>query len=330
MWIPKEFLEVVDFVASQPSRYAINGVKVARRADDGMCELVATNGRRMILVEWNDEDEARGHPIAKRRCLGFSAVIPADAMMEAKKLAPNQTTKEVLKGVVLTEPGALAGDEDAGTATELEFAATDQAMTRTLSVTPVDHNFPNHVGVVPTKKPAEVVSICVRVDLLTDTLKTLARILTEEDDSVFLTVPYNGKTPLLIEWTGNHLGRRKVRAVVMSHKGADPELAPAVCQPSLGANKIGGLLSHVGSLVSLMHECLDDEKWAALAPSKNPVVRALLQNIGNEAAKFEGFESREEREAAESGDDVSDATEAVNEREGVEVQTHHGDVSEGG
>lgn len=136
------------------SRYALGGVFLERR--EGTACAVATDGRRLIAAEWQDDSTAADFPpvgldVAPAPGSEFDQdgkVIPAaDCVKLARTAKPKgkaASKKPVLQFVALEERTANG---------KAKFAATDGETTATAEVATIEGRFPKWRDVLPGDRP---------------------------------------------------------------------------------------------------------------------------------------------------------------------------------
>lgn len=139
MLIPRNVLKAaVAHTDRENSRYALGAVLV-ERDESGKPIVVATDGRKLFSVTW-DEDAAGDYPPVgdQTHVAGFSALIPVDAIKKiigmAKVPTRMESSKPILRNVLLEEKTASAS--------MVRFAATNIDTTERQEVKQADGRFP--------------------------------------------------------------------------------------------------------------------------------------------------------------------------------------------
>lgn len=84
---------------TESSRYALGGVRLERQGDS-TCFAIATDGRRLTCIEWQDSDTPKAE-----RVDGYATTIPADACKAIDKSAgPVSARNPRLGRVAIDEP----------------------------------------------------------------------------------------------------------------------------------------------------------------------------------------------------------------------------------
>ena len=197
MLIPGKAFKVEKLAAREATRYAMGGVLVERGAD-GKARLVATDGRRLGIVTWHEEEPGEFPAIdglASARGGAMRAIIPiADAAALAKAKAPK--SKPILANVLMDEASVNG---------KAEFATTDlERVSRTSSRT-IDGEFPAfdrpNAGVIPTGEP--VVTITVNPALLAELLMVAEAIACPSDLPAVRLSIYGDNVPMRVDAEAN-------------------------------------------------------------------------------------------------------------------------------
>ena len=91
MLIPRGILKLRSVASQSKSRYALNGVCIERK-DGDTCRAVATDGKALALVEWNDANrhETDGLIDAKTTRPGLVTVLPVSGLNTIDKAIPKR------------------------------------------------------------------------------------------------------------------------------------------------------------------------------------------------------------------------------------------------
>ncbi len=92
MLIPRAVLDAVPICKNQiQTQYALKGVQIERGMAHGKCFAVATDGHRMLSVEWDDAELRKHNPeiggVETEPVDGFSAIVDARACKAVAKSA---------------------------------------------------------------------------------------------------------------------------------------------------------------------------------------------------------------------------------------------------
>ncbi len=141
MLIPKPVFSTVLAASKDPSRYQLCGVYLERVADR-KCKAVATDGKQLTEVTWNEEDDPEDHPHGTVPVEGFSAIVPSGDMKALEKMVP-RSDKAVLESVALDENPSMNGQPY-----HLPFVATDLDSTQKRDVRAIEATYPDYKWIV--------------------------------------------------------------------------------------------------------------------------------------------------------------------------------------
>lgn len=188
MLIPRAIFHVAKFAAKAQTRYALNGVHVSRSAE-GIAKVQATDGRRLIMVSW-DEDDREQYPdigVDLTHTAGFDAIIPLPAWEKAAKAIPKKTSRPILENAFLCETVADSN--------KVTLGATDLEVTEKFEVLAIEGKFPDCEAVWPdiskkrTVPDTGYIEFGINPDYMTDMLKVFKLMLPGDDSMVILHVP---------------------------------------------------------------------------------------------------------------------------------------------
>ena len=159
--LPKGILALRNVASQEPTRYAMHGVRF-KRLEDGKLQAVATDGKRLALVVFDDENREQFPETGIKHATsvpGFTTILPNDALKNAERSMPKGKANARLMGLALDETTAN------GTV-ELATIHAPGSVTRT-TVPSVEGQFPPVEDVIPgADKPYGTVRIGVNVGLL--------------------------------------------------------------------------------------------------------------------------------------------------------------------
>lgn len=188
-----------------------SGVTFRRRRADKKCDAVATNGRSLVRVVWDDYGEDHEHPYAEDLNLdkkkGFAVVLPARAFVETMRRVPAKPKNESLKFLVL---------EEALVEGKARCFSADENGTRDERVDPiVGELLPDQSATPSIDRPGDRV-INVNAELLANTLTALYHTACKSSPwrSVRLSIPDDPKKGIRIDAGSEENGVTAV-AVVM-------------------------------------------------------------------------------------------------------------------
>ncbi len=145
--IPRGVLESHRIAATEKTRFAMNGIRLERRAD-GKANAQATDGKRMISVTWSDESDRSDFPevgLKTDPSPGFVTILPQSVIEKALKVMPRKAPKPILE--------RLAVEEEAGAGGEIKVASTDLAERTVFESRAVEGSFPDTSSVWPKGRP---------------------------------------------------------------------------------------------------------------------------------------------------------------------------------
>jgi len=175
---------------------------------------VATDGRRLLAVRWQDNDRAE-YPLGLgdySPVTGFATMIPRQDWESLGKLPPKKTPKPILAHAVLCETGAN------GT---LSAGATDLETVRSLSIRVPDGLYPRWRDFIADRRPHEWASIRVDAALLGSSLTAMAALTNAAGNHpVTVRVPLDPSLPIQIE-SDNADERLTAAAVIMPLAGEE-------------------------------------------------------------------------------------------------------------
>jgi hypothetical protein len=219
MLVPKQVAALVKIAAKEATRYAFNGVYF-ERGKSGNPRAVVTDGRRALILEWEEADHAEFPPvdIDPRPAEGFKATIPTDDVERAAKSVSKRNCRPILDNFVIDEPNAN------GT---VKLASTDLSRRNVFEATTVEGNFPPIDDVVPKPvvyDPAQHgaqqfthIRIGFNPMLLAELLKAMAAAAcSEESKGVEFIVPIDPSRPLLLRCE-THEGRKATGILMPVH-----------------------------------------------------------------------------------------------------------------
>ena len=204
--------------------WSSSGVLVERN-DEGKARAVATDGRRLILSEWFEDDPKDYPPIegfSSEHRNGFSAILPTGALKAAAKGIKNSRYKPILGNVAIDEQSANG---------KVLLSTTDLETVQQSTVATCEGHFPKWQDVVPDYKTIKAASrtrrnglprdsfpsirIGVNAKLLAELLTTICKINKDADGGnvVSLEVPLSPDRPMVIHSEAPEFG--KTTAVIM-------------------------------------------------------------------------------------------------------------------
>ena len=183
MLIPRTAFEAHRCCAREDSRYAVNGIRIARKGKD-RASIAATDGRQLAIVEWQDVGHPDrdpglfpmaegGDPMELYPVEGFVGLIEAGAAKDALKLAP-------ANGITRAKPvlGNVALVEEKG-ARRLRLSGMDGASWKRAEPRAMEERFPDYEGVIPPGQGKAVAKF--NPALMANLLTTLAKAVGAQD-----------------------------------------------------------------------------------------------------------------------------------------------------
>jgi len=218
MLVPNRAFSIVKHSAAESSRYALGGIRF-ERDKDGSPYAIATDGRRLVAVNWQEPPVSLFPPVAGvslEPVDDFSTVVPVVACKDAPKLVkhPRNNPKPILEHVAIDEHGTNG---------RVPIHATNLEKEVTLKPDSVEGKFPAWRDVFPRYNHANSHSVRVDPACLAEILQTVREIATTRDcRGVTLTIR-DAESPVLV--TATHDGAN-VGGVVMPLTPAGPVGAP--------------------------------------------------------------------------------------------------------
>lgn len=182
---PRILQAVATHAAKEKSRYALNGILLARvpgpvvdgdlpgPGEAGAPVLVGTDGRRLLKVSWREEYPAaefpagpNGSSVDPSPAEGFKALLPVAKMKEVSALPVKGKTVKPILGLVAVEENTEPDRRS------VRFAGTDLESYRTVNVREAEGAFPQYDEVIPKGDP--VAEVCVNPEFLAEACKAAA------------------------------------------------------------------------------------------------------------------------------------------------------------
>jgi hypothetical protein len=180
--IPRGILETRKIAHAEKTRCGINGLRL-ERAPDGRARAVATDGKRFVLISWDDSNERGDFPE-----IGFKTdakpgsviMIPNESIDDAVKILPKKAARPICT--------YLAVEEEADAEGRVRIGTTKLSSKTIMETVQVEGSFPPYDEVVESsfKKPATF-RVCLNADFLLELARTLHGAAGDErDDDVRL------------------------------------------------------------------------------------------------------------------------------------------------
>lgn len=203
MIVTKNVLAVADVVASENTRYAINGARFRRVGD--VCQADATDGRMLLRVQWCDDSDRKETPTPESLEFsdvttgvdGFETIVSADHIKRIGKAIPKRKTHPQLQRAILPEKDVNG---------RAPFHIADGSAI--VDGPTIEGSFPNVDDVIPaldtgaglTESLAGAsVTIGVNPGLLARMCKALQTAATDEESKgVRLTIPVDPNRPMML------------------------------------------------------------------------------------------------------------------------------------
>jgi len=200
MLIPKQVFPIITVASRESTRYSIAGVQI-RRKPGGQCEATATDGRRILTVQWDDTKAQTCYPKKSGNtppAKTHDVTIPGETWRKAGRKVPDYADG-TLNYCVLDE---TTPDDT------IHMLATDHHATHEIEGKPEEKHFPTWEDAIPAYTIGkDAVEIGVNPALLGELLTTIARITTSEElKGIRLIVPNNPNKPILITARNDHSG----------------------------------------------------------------------------------------------------------------------------
>lgn len=193
MLIPKCIFPVVKFSAKEKTRYALNSVLLDRKGNDGGPRAIATDGRRLIIVEWNEPEPDKyptleGLPHEKPDKPNVEGtMVPVSAWEKACKAIPKMKFRPVLEHAIFDETDSET----------VRMGATDLETVEKFESRKLEGHYPEFDTIVPTDL-TDYVTLGVSPALLCETVKVVETIV-GKGVPVRLHVPSDGNAAIVVE-----------------------------------------------------------------------------------------------------------------------------------
>lgn len=227
MFVPKSALAIVSHCDAESSRYALGAVQF-ERDENGKALAVATDGRRLAVLSWDDADILPVEGNSRRDAMlatglavepvsNFKILINMADLKRAGKLLtakPSiQTAWPVLGSILIDEVSANG---------KVSMGATDGANPSTMTVASTDGRFPKWRDVMPSS--AETVSIKLDARYLAEACKLLGD-FAGDDESRAVTITLHKDES--IGGTGDY----SVRPAVITATGPNGRTGKVIIMP---------------------------------------------------------------------------------------------------
>ncbi len=189
MFVPKSALAIVSHCDSECSRYALGSVQF-ERGTDGKALAIATDGRRLAVLEWADLPLDTESALAKDRAavravesLGLSADhVPSFSTLlsveDLKKAGKMITAKPSIQASTPVY-GAVMLDEVSANG-KVTMGATNGSSPSTMTVASTEGRFPKWRDVLPSSD--ETITVKLDPKYLAEACKLLQDFATSEDN----------------------------------------------------------------------------------------------------------------------------------------------------
>jgi hypothetical protein len=217
MLIPRSVLSSL-IVASdtESSRYALGGLRIERDAK-GYAVAVATDGRRLMCVEWNDADMAKEVPevgdikTAADPDSEFTENGTILSVADCKAIA--RAAKPKVAALRRKPELAFVAMEEATANGTVRLAASDGQTVSASEVRPVEGRFPKYRDVIPQYRDDECVRVRLDARFIADLADATERMAgSDMDHGLTLVIPTDDGRAVLLE---KETADIKVQAVLM-------------------------------------------------------------------------------------------------------------------
>lgn len=230
MLVPPRIFECHKLADSDSSRYALGGVRL-ERSSDGPATAIACDGRRLVVVEW-DEAPAADYPadrvnVSLDHRPEFAAIVPIDACKRAVKL-PGRSPKAILSNVAVDESASNG---------KVVLAATDLEEDKRITPRSLEGRYPKWREAFPrpTEPEQETVSVNLDCNLLRGLLETIEKVTGDRETVLTFTLHVDTEAdgiPLAARARDGavvitaHAGGVRVAGVIMPKDGPPSVSAP--------------------------------------------------------------------------------------------------------
>jgi DNA polymerase-3 subunit beta len=212
MLLPRNLSVIESHADADSSRYALGGIRLERDAQ-GKPHAIATDGRRLIHVTWDETPDELVAIGDLRHVPGFETILPLGAISAADKAAKLKAAVSsrfpVLNQVLLEEPSAN------GT---VRIASTNMESTSTAELASVEGRFPKWRDVFPMAKTCEQMTISLDPRYLAEMCKAVGALGTHDAKpgiNITINTGTGGhKKPILVSAV-NHETGIAVEAILM-------------------------------------------------------------------------------------------------------------------
>lgn len=294
MFIPYEMLDAVLFAAEDSTRYAINGVQISRGNTMGHVKLAATDGRRMIHIEYDDTAFRDESPLIDEVVSGFSCVLSRKTVKRVRRYmraeyngqVPRNAEDHTNRCVQVCEQ--LTEDKQTKTHSAtitLRCGTAPVVLTEVVDV----GKFPDTGSVIPEHTTTNSVSFGISPELLGTSANVLHK-MQETDDKlhgIIGVVPLARNKPITLYASRAHPlgGRIRSTVVIMPIAMHDlarehtPAFAGKLNEPSVSDGNFDELLEHAHNLVEFVSEM----------PGRADTLTVVAERLGDRLARFEGY-----------------------------------------
>lgn len=271
MLVPRKIFKLRELCDPEPTRFATGGIKF-ERLDDGTPRASVTDGRVLMIAEWQ-EDAAEHYPVIEGVVAtekhAFEVIVPKAACAEAEKLlAPGKRCPKpvVARNVVLDE---------VNTNGRVIIAASNIDDSRKITPQAIDGKFPSVMDVIPNYGAKNSVSINVDaerlIELLTAVLKTSASGNAFNEVTLTLDAEQPAEQPVMVSCVAK--GDVSVCGILMpvgieretkqAPKGRGPVWMPGrVVDRETGAEAWDKMVAAEEAKVELARDVEETQAWA--------------------------------------------------------------------
>lgn len=214
MKVPKSAFAAAACCEPESARYALAGMKLVPANKQGNSTAIATDGRRMLVVQWREES------LAETKIEGTvaeSVIVPQRTCRDIGSIVRARTADEKFAVVVSDGTSVKATHGLNGSRTSIEAQ-------------PVEGRFPRWEDVLPKDEP--LAALCLNAKLLLSTLKAAcdAANVSADGGEVWLKV-YGPDKPLVIQIDRSGSTVSLTSTAIVMPKHSDTQEAPELPKP---------------------------------------------------------------------------------------------------
>lgn len=295
MLIPPKIFAIASHCDTNSKRFALGAV-LLERDENGVATAIATDGRRLIAVEWA-EDDAAEYPadvvdsVAAKP--GFKALVPVKACTDLSRVKI-KAKKRLLRNIAIDENAEA--DSNGYATGRLSIGSTDLTDQKRYDTRATDGRFPKWKDVYHVVDRDRSASVRIDAGYLADVANAIAKITDDGSKDfrakVTLTIPTGLAAGKAVLFSSCGSGGERVCAAVMPVATEDDALGAAVDVPQWHPNGKSGPELRADWILQAKAEKADAEA-ASTATLDSPEIAAAIKaavDAALAAAKIEADE----------------------------------------